>query len=111
MSAMQNRDLPYIIAEDEYIGTQYAADQECDRKEQGWQEAFKREHPNACVTCWGGGHVATYQTHAPGMTETIYEYCSDCVEKGKCPVCGGDLNVDASQYIDLFFCKNCGFKD
>lgn len=108
---MQNKELPYVIAEDEYNERQYAADQECDRKEQEWMQAFKKEHPSACVTCWGNGVVPTYQTHEPGMTETIYEYCPDCVEKEKCPMCGGEISIDESDCVDLVFCKTCGFKE
>lgn len=73
---------------------------------------FEDKYPNYCLTC--GGHGGYWYRDdpsdsgvslAPGFT-VDFEYCEDCIYKGACPLCGGDVTDN-----DLMVCRDCGWTE
>ncbi len=86
--------------------------EQVDKMQQEWIDQFKREHPAACLTCFGTGGVTIYQTHAPGMTEAIPDVCPDCIGRDKCPQCGcSTYHYKEKDFCVYFVCDNCGFSE
>ncbi len=71
---------------------------------------YELAHPNYCRKCGGvGGFYTSYDPSPPGVSLSPgymldYDPCSECVEQGKCPVCGQEtLNDDGDK------CSSCGW--
>lgn len=80
--------------------------------EQEWVAQFKREHPSACLTCFGTGTVTFYENHGPGLAEQLSDICADCLGQGKCSKCGStNHHLEEKDFCDYFVCDNCGFSE
>lgn len=51
------------------------------------QVAWDAKYPHACKHCGGtGGFEYGGYDEPPG-----FDYCSKCIEEGRCPLCGGEI--------------------
>ena len=76
---------------------------------------FEKKHPGYCRACRGhGGSWYRYDPSprgvslSPGYMEDFSE-CTECIEKGKCPWCGGKLDEKALENGDLICASKCGW--
>jgi hypothetical protein len=72
--------------------------------------AWEAQHPKFCRHCGGhGGFYSSFDPSPAGVSlapgsMTDYDACSECVEKGICPVCGHTtLNDEGAS------CASCGW--
>lgn len=85
----------------------------CNKRQAEYQERlakYEQEHPHYCRNCQGmGGFLSQYDPSPPGVSlspgyMTDFDPCDDCVNNGKCPVCGQQtVNEDGDH------CSECGW--
>lgn len=86
---------------------------ECKEKIQQHQQVvaeFEQRYPNYCRHCLGnGGEFYSFDPSSSGVSLATgfmvdFENCSECVEKGRCPLCGVALPDD-----EPWICPGCGW--
>lgn len=88
--------------------------EDCNRRKAKYEAdlaAFEQAHPNYCRVCGGrGGFAYNYDPSPAGVSlspgyMTEVEPCSECVERGVCPLCTQHtLDEDGEK------CSNCEWK-
>lgn len=67
-----------------------------------------------CPTCAGTGHITVHDRVDYGSTTVDMpsdEWCPDCLDKGKCPKCGGEVIAYESAGDDCRLCRLCDWHD
>lgn len=85
---------------------------ECTEAQEKWKQEvteYEKKYPNYCKACDGyGGEATKYDPSPPGVGlspgyMTDFCPCPECLEKDKCPQCGGNIYGE-----DV--CPDCGWE-
>lgn len=89
----------------------------CDKSQEAYRKRlaeFEAKYPNYCQKCSGLGSIYYQDDPSPagvGLSAGTMDFddpCPECVEEGKCPLCGGQ--TEFSDPDDRDICPTCGWK-
>lgn len=110
---------PFYFREDVPLGTgvkvleiEHLHTPECAAAFDRFKEQLREYHdsyPNHCRHCRGWGGFEYYFTHPyPEPPDEGFDPCTECVEQGRCPRCGGSIKP-AWDNEGEFTCTSCGY--
>jgi hypothetical protein len=76
--------------------------------------AWNEKHPNHCRTCGGWGGHEYYENQSPLGSGQVWlmrnwDTCPDCLDKGRCPICGALFPKDEEEYAVCPADPRCGW--
>jgi len=75
---------------------------------------YEAKWPDHCRKCNGAGLLVSYQSVPYGMGSTnmeVDDYCSTCIEEGKCPRCGKTVFSEEDFDGEILSCSQCGWDE